>query len=106
MAIGVLLIVVAVFVAIEVKALLIGQGVDPLIDAEMRSHLSRQPEVAELLNLLTMQLGDRVMVAVKARIAPAASAEALIDSINRVEAGFRQRFPEVLWLFFEPDHER
>lgn len=103
-AIGVLLIVVAVFVAIEVKALLIGQGVDPLVDAEMRRFLGAQPEVADLLNLLSMQMGDRVMVAVKARMSPAADAPALIDAINRVEARFRLAFPEVMWLFFEPDH--
>ena len=103
-AIGVLLVVVAVFVAIEVKSLLIGQGVDPMVDGEMRRFLDAQPEVTRLLNLLTMQLGDRVMVAVKARMSPAADASALIDAINRVEARFRGAFPEVMWLFFEPDH--
>lgn len=103
-AIGVLLVVVAIFVAIEVKALLIGQGVDPMVDGEMRRFLGEQPEVAQLLNLLTMQMGDRVMVAVKARMSPAADASALIDAINRVEARFRGAFPEVMWLFFEPDH--
>ena len=104
-AIGTLLIVIAIFVAIEVKALLIGQGVDPMVDAEMRAWLNAQTEVASLLNLLTMQMGDRVMVAVKARMAPMPSADALVDAINAVEARFRQQFPEVMWVFFEPDHE-
>lgn len=104
-AIGVLLVVVAVFVAIEVKSLLIGQGVDPLVDADMRDFLGEQPEVSRLLNLLTMQMGDRVMVAVKAEMAPMADARALVDAINQVEARFRVAFPEVMWLFFEPDHE-
>ncbi len=103
-AIGVLLVVVAIFVAIEVKALLIGQGVDPLIEAEMRGHLVRQLEVAELYNLLTVQLGDRVMVAVKARMSEVPDAGTLINNINKIEAGFRLRFPEVMWLFFEPDN--
>lgn len=103
-AIGVLLIVVAIFVAVEVKALLIGQGVEADVDRAMREHLAAQNEVAEVLNLLTMQMGERVLVAVKARMAPAPSADALIDAINAVEARFRERFPTVLWLFFEPDH--
>ena len=51
-----------------------------------------------------MQMGDRVMVAVKAEMAPAADARALVDAINQVEARFRVAFPEVMWLFFEPDH--
>lgn len=104
--IGVLLIVIAVLIGVEVKSLLIGQGVEPLTDREMREFLSARQEVAELLNLLTMQLGDRVMVALKARMAPAASADAMIDAINLVEADFRRQFPQVMWLFFEPDHVR
>ena len=43
------------------------------------------------------------MVAVKAKMRPAASARALVESINRVEQGFRAAFPQVQWLFFEPD---
>ena len=43
------------------------------------------------------------MVAVKARMRPAASAEALVEAINRVEQSFRAAFPQVQWLFFEPD---
>jgi hypothetical protein len=43
------------------------------------------------------------MVAVKAKMRPAASARALVESINRVEQGFRAAFSQVQWLFFEPD---
>jgi hypothetical protein len=32
-----------------------------------------------------------------------ASDRALLDAINRVEAAVRERFPQVRWLFFEPD---
>jgi cation diffusion facilitator family transporter len=102
--IGALLIAVAIFVGIEVKSLLIGQGVEPHTDLEMRDFLRLRPEVGELLNLLSMQLGDRAMVAIKARMVDPGSADGLIDAINQVEAAFRVRFPEVQWLFFEPDH--
>lgn len=104
--IGLLLVIIAYFIGVEVKALLIGQGVEPRTDHAMREFLQRRPEVAEVLNLLTLQLGDRVMVAVKARMAELVSASKLVEDINRVEAAFRTEFPEVLWLFFEPDHER
>ena len=43
------------------------------------------------------------MVAVKAKMRPAASALALVEAINRVERSFRAAFPQVQWLFFEPD---
>jgi cation diffusion facilitator family transporter len=102
-AIGSLLILVAVLVAVEVKALLLGQSADPDALDHMRSHLQSQPEVARLYSVLTQQLGGDVMVAVKARMHPVASDSALVEAINRVERGFRAQFPAVRWLFFEPD---
>ena len=102
-AIGVLLVVVAIAVAIEVKALLIGQGVEPRRREELLAFLREQPEVAEVLNLITLQLGPDVMVSVKARMAPAADNLALIHNINAVERAMKARFPDVAWSFFEPD---
>ena len=102
-AIGVLLIVVAVLVAIEVKALLIGQGVEPRRRAELLAFLNARTEVAEVLNLITLQMGPDVMVAVKARMQPAASDRAMIDAINTVEAAMKMEFDDVRWSFFEPD---
>jgi cation diffusion facilitator family transporter len=102
-AIGVLLLVVAVMLAIEVKALLIGQGVEPRRRAELLTFLQSQPEVAEVLNLITLQMGPDVMVAVKARMVPVASDRQLIDAINVVEAAMKLEFDDVRWSFFEPD---
>jgi cation diffusion facilitator family transporter len=102
-AIGALLLVVAVMLAIEVKALLIGQGVEPRRRAELLGFLQSRPEVAEILNLITLQMGPDVMVAVKARMHPASSDRALIDAINTVEAAMKAEFDDVRWSFFEPD---
>lgn len=103
--IGVLLIVVAVFVAVEVKAMLIGQSVDPAVKARMLTFLQQRSEVAEVYNLITLQMGDDVLVSVKARMAEQGSAAQLIASINTVEHDLRQAFPEVRWSFFEPDNQ-
>ncbi|HEY0199913.1 MAG TPA: cation diffusion facilitator family transporter [Rhodanobacter sp.] len=102
-AIGALLLVVAVMLAIEVKALLIGQGVEPRRRAELLAFLQNRPEVAEILNLITLQMGPDVMVAVKARMQPVASDRKLIDAINVVEAAMKAEFGDVRWSFFEPD---
>jgi cation diffusion facilitator family transporter len=101
--IGALLLIVAVLLAIEVKALLIGQGVDPRRRAELLSFLNDRPEVAEVLNLITLQMGPDVMVAVKARMMPATSDRNLIDAINIVERAMKDQFDDVRWSFFEPD---
>jgi cation diffusion facilitator family transporter len=101
--IGVLLILVAGLVGVEVKALLIGQSVEGRVLEQMRAHLAGDSEVEQIYKLLTQQFGRDVMVAVKAKMRPADSAPALIAAINRVEERFRVAFPQVQWLFFEPD---
>ncbi len=101
--IGVLLVLVAILVGVEVKALLIGQSADPQVLARLRAHIEAQPEVAQVYSLITQQLGGDVMVAVKARMQPVGSDVALIGAINAVEARTRAEFAQVRWIFFEPD---
>jgi len=102
-AVGVLLVIVAAAVAAQVKALLVGRGVEPAEQEAMERFLASAGAVAEVLEVLTLHMGDDVMVAVKARMHPQPSVEALVDAINAIEAGLRERFPQVRWVFFEPD---
>jgi cation diffusion facilitator family transporter len=102
MAIGVVLILVAAGIAVEIMGLLIGQSAEPATEARLREVLSRQPEVEGIYKLITLQLGTTLMVAVKARMRPAGARE-LVAAINRAEAALRAEFPEIQWLFFEPD---
>lgn len=102
-AIGVLLIMVAIAVAVEVKALLIGQGMEPARRAELLAFLEARAEIDRVLNLITVQMGPDVMVAVKAHMVPVDGDRALIDAINAVERDMKAAFGEIRWSFFEPD---
>jgi len=104
-AIGVLLIVVAVFVAVEVKALLIGQSVEVDKREAIRAFVEARPEVHKLHNVITLQMGPDVMVAIKACFDPALPAAELVRQINGMEAALRTAFPDVRWSFVEPDDE-
>ena len=99
-AIGVLLIVVAVLVAIEVKAMLIGQSIDPQRQAQVRAFLEARPEIANVISLITLQLGSEVMVSVQARMRESTDVRALLDAIDEVERALKREFPEVRWSFF------
>lgn len=103
MVIGVLLVVIALFIGLETKALLVGQGVDPQQKRAMIALLAARPEIEAVLNVLTLQLGDDVMVAVKARMRPTGSEQQLIAHINTCERALKTAFPQILHLFFEPD---
>lgn len=102
-AIGVVLILVAVAVGVEVKSLLIGESADPQEVAAIRQWLEGRPEVARVYRLITLQLGLELMVSVKARMRETDAASRLITDINRVERGLRAAFPRIRWIFFEPD---
>jgi len=103
LAIGVLLVVVAVFIAVEVKALLIGQSVDFELRSEIDAFLAQRAEIVRVFNLITLQLGPDVMVSIKAEMRGDFSAAGMIEAINTVERDLKARFPEIRWSFFEPD---
>ena len=73
---------------------------------EGRRFLIDRKEISEVLNLITMQYGADVIVAVKARMTENVSAPSMIKAINRCERALREAFPQMCWLFFEPDVEK
>jgi cation diffusion facilitator family transporter len=102
MAIGVVLILVAAGIGYEIKGLLIGQSADPETVARLREFLEKQEHVDTVLRILTLQLGTSLMVALKVKMNSASAAE-MVAAINRAERALRAEFPEIQWLFFEPD---
>ena len=101
--IGVLLIIIALMIGIQVKRLLIGQGVDPAIHRDIVGFLEGQEEINKLFNLITLQLGQDVMVAIKAEMRDYSSPAEMIQAINRCERRMKAEFPQIVWSFFEPD---
>jgi cation diffusion facilitator family transporter len=101
--VGALLILVALLLGIEIKSMITGQSAAPELEGQIRTFLAAQSEVGEIFHLITLQLGDQVMLAVKARMREEEGALRLVEDINRVEAALRGAFPQIRWLFFEPD---
>jgi divalent metal cation (Fe/Co/Zn/Cd) transporter len=100
--IGVVLIIVAIGIGIEIKGLLIGQSAEPETEARIREFVERHDGVEKVYRIITMQLGTTLMVALKAKM-KAGDATELVAAINRTEAALRREFPDIQWLFFEPD---
>lgn len=103
--VGVLLITVAIFLAIEIKSLIIGEAPSAELRPGIQSILEAQIPGARILNFIAIQTGAReVMVSYK--ITPGALREVseLIEAINRMEREVKIRFPQVKWQFVEPDH--
>jgi cation diffusion facilitator family transporter len=103
LAIGLLLIVVAVFVAIEVKAMLIGQSADPELQTQIARFYGDRPEIDRIISLITLQLGNDVMVSVQASLKQAGDVAVLLAEIDAMEQALKAEFPLVRWSFFEPE---
>ena len=89
---------------IAIGALLIGQSVEPVQREAIRQFITARPEVRQVFSLITLQLGNDIMVAVQAEMAdPEASTASNITRINATEAALKLAFPEIRWSFFEPD---
>jgi cation diffusion facilitator family transporter len=101
--IGVLLIVISIFLALKVKSLLIGQSTDDETRAGIHTMLEARPEIDRIFNLITLQLGPQIMVAVKAKIAKVDSIDQLMRNINTCESALKKFNPAIHWVFFEPD---
>ncbi|HPW27341.1 MAG TPA: cation diffusion facilitator family transporter, partial [Tenuifilaceae bacterium] len=88
--IGILLVIVSCFLAVKVKGLLIGQSVDDETSNKIRKLIESRPEVEKIFNLITIQLGPQVMVAVKAKMKATDNINQLISNVNACEEALRQ----------------
>ena len=102
-AIGFLLGVIAIVLAIEMKSLLIGEAVAPAVEAQIREAILDGAEVTRIIHLRTLHLGpDDVLLATKLEFA-CATIPALADAIDSVEARVRTSAPTTRLIYIEPD---
>lgn len=105
LAIGVVLIAVAIFLAVEVKSLLLGESADPMMLKEVEAAAAADPRITKVLRTLMIQQGPgEVMLACKLCFQADLTGKGMIDAINEFEARLQAKVPDVKWCFVEPDH--
>ncbi|WP_175941727.1 cation diffusion facilitator family transporter [Caballeronia sp. BCC1704] len=104
--VGLLLMVIAFLVAREVKSMIVGESASPEVRKAIDAHLRARPEVTHIISLITLQWGKHLVVAVQAEMIDYPSGRAMIDAINVIEEDLQRAFPQVRWVFFEPDVPR
>jgi cation diffusion facilitator family transporter len=104
-AVGSLLILVAIFIMREVKAMITGESAEMATRVAIKEHIEARPEVDRVIHLITLQWGEQLMIAVQAKMQPQVSDVALVHAINAVEASIQAKWPQAKWCFFEPDFE-
>jgi cation diffusion facilitator family transporter len=103
-AIGVLLIAIAVVLASEMKSLLIGEAARPEQVVQIREAILAGDQVRRIIHLRTQHLGpDQLLIATKAEFDSSLSFRELCDAINSVEQRVRARLPVPSLIYIEPD---
>jgi cation diffusion facilitator family transporter len=104
LAIGVLLVVVAVVLVIEMGSLLIGEGARPQAVAKIRAAIEDNPLVRRCIHLRTEQLGpEEIVVATKVEIDTSLTVPELAAAIDALEVDIRRAEPHATLIFVEPD---
>ena len=103
--IGILLVVIALVLAVEMKSLLIGEAAEPEVADALKAAITEGPEVTRVLSIRTLQLGpEDVLVAAKVELTVNAdSREEVARAIDATEARMRAACPAARLIFLEPD---
>ncbi|MCR5888409.1 cation diffusion facilitator family transporter [Hymenobacter sp. J193] len=101
-AIGLLLMLVAVFLVSRTKGLLVGEGVDEETLAGLQEIARSQPEVEHISPPLTMYLGPQdVMMALDVEFRNELTAVQVEHAIDRLQDAIKARYPYVRRIFVE-----
>jgi cation diffusion facilitator family transporter len=104
LAIGTVLIGVAIFLAREVKSLLVGESADPDVTSAAQKLASDDPNIEEVLEVITVQQGPgEIVVLMKLKFRSGLETNQIVDAINTFEAKLRHAVPAAKWSFIEPD---
>ncbi len=102
--IGTVLICVAVFLAIEVKSLLLGEAADPVLLQQVDQAAASDPRIEKVLRAIAVQQGPgEIMLALKLKFRDDLSGTDIVTAINEFETRLQAQVPEVKWSFVEPD---
>ncbi|MGQ0464857.1 MAG: cation diffusion facilitator family transporter [Sporichthyaceae bacterium] len=103
-AIGVLLVVIAIILAVETKSLLLGEGASAEAVARIVGALEAEPAVQRVIHMKTVHLGpEELLVAAKIAVRGEDTAASVAAAINSAETRIRAAEPTARVIYLEPD---
>lgn len=101
--VGILLISVAAFLFLEIKALMIGQSVDPTVRRALREHIFHKcPQIEHTYDCTTLQMGKEAVLLLRVRMVEKEDAKKIIEEIDEIESSISADFPQFTTIFIEP----
>ena len=103
-AIGVLLVIVAVVLGIEVKSLLVGEGASAEDSAAISAAAMAGDDIERIIHMKTLYLGpEELMVGMKVAVTATDSAREVAAAIDALEQRVRAAVPSARVMYIEPD---
>jgi cation diffusion facilitator family transporter len=104
-AIGILLILIAIFLSVEVHSLLIGEAMTPENQQRVRSLIKDTPGVQEIITFHSLYMGpEDALIAVEIQFDERIDVKRLVSTIDQLEHQIQQAFPQVKKIFIEADN--
>jgi len=104
LAIGVLLVTVAIVLAVETKSLLLGEAASPTVVAAICAALQADASVERVIHMKTLHLGpEELLVAAKIAVHHDDTAAEVARAIDAAEARIRAAVPIARVIYLEPD---
>ncbi|HEX8802816.1 MAG TPA: cation transporter dimerization domain-containing protein, partial [Acidimicrobiales bacterium] len=102
--IGILLVVIAAILAVEMKGLLIGESASEQDQQRIAAAIEIEPSVTRLLHMRTEHIGpDELLVGAKIELVRGLSVDEVTEVVNRVESSVRRAVPTARIMYLEPD---
>jgi cation diffusion facilitator family transporter len=102
--IGILLIVIAVVLAIEMKGLLIGEAASTADQEKIVAAIEIEPSVRRLIHMRTEHIGpDELLVGAKIELIPDLTVAETAETVDRIETSVRRAVPIARIMYLEPD---
>jgi len=103
--IGILLVVVAIVLSVEMKSLLLGESGSVENVRAIEAAIADAPGIERLLHMRTLHIGpEELIVAAKVAVADSDTGNVIADAINVAELRARQVVPDLtLLMYLEPD---
>ncbi len=102
--IGILLLIIATILAVEMKSLLLGESASDQDVQRITAAIEIEPSVTRLLHMRTQHIGpDELLVAAKIELVDGLSMVEVTEAVNRVETSVRRAVPAARIMYLEPD---
>ncbi len=107
LAIGVLLVLVAIVLGLETSSLLVGEGASAEDTVHIREALEGTVGVASVIHMKTLYLGpEELLVGAKIAVAESDTGKQIAAVIDAAEASIRKAVPAARVIYLEPDIKR